>query len=65
MSDPSADSARVFPRWKLAVLVAVPLDPPLIRGLSVVTPRDKFRSRLLVTFVEHAMARMKAMAAGQ
>ena len=57
--------ASVTKELKLGVLVAVPLDPPLIRGLSVVTPRDKFRSRLLVTFVEHAMARMKAMAAGQ
>jgi len=43
----------------------VPLDPPLIRGLSVVTPKDKFRSRLQATFVEFAMARMKEMATAQ
>lgn len=48
---------------KLGVLVAVPLDPPLTRGLSVVTPRDKFRSRLVSTFAEFAAARMKEMAA--
>lgn len=50
---------------KLGALVAVPLDPPLIRELSVVTPKGKFRSRLLVTFVEFAMKRMKEMAAAQ
>lgn len=50
---------------KLGVLMAVPLDPPLIRALSVVTPRNKFRPRLVSTFVEFAMLRMKDMAAAQ
>lgn len=50
---------------KLGVLVAVPLNPPLIRGLSVVTPKNKFRSRLLSTFTEFAMTRMKEMAAAK
>ena len=44
---------------------SVSLDPPLIRSLSVVTPRNKFRPRLVSTFVEFAMARMKDMAAAQ
>lgn len=57
--------ATVAKELKLGVLVAVPLNPPLIRGLSVVTPKDRFRSRLLTTFVEFAMARMKEMAAAQ
>jgi len=57
--------ATVAKELKLGVLVAVPLDPPLIRALSVVTPRNKFRSRLVSTFVEFAMARMKDMAAAQ
>ena len=57
--------ATVAKELKLGVLVAVPLNPPLIRGLSVVTPKDRFRSRLLTTFVEFAMARMKEMAAEQ
>jgi len=57
--------ATVAKELKLGMLVAVPLDPPLIRGLSVVTPKDKFRSRLLATFVEFAMARMKEMATAQ
>lgn len=50
---------------KLGVLVAVPLNPPLIRALSVVTPKDRFRSRLLTTFVEFATTRMKEMAAAR
>ncbi|MDH4293332.1 MAG: LysR family transcriptional regulator [Betaproteobacteria bacterium] len=57
--------ATVTKELKLGVLVAVPLNPPLIRGLSVVTPREKFRSRLLSTFAEFAMKRMKEMAAAK
>jgi DNA-binding transcriptional LysR family regulator len=57
--------ATVAKELRLGVLVAVPLDPPLIRALSVVTPRDKFRSRLVSTFVEFAMLRMKDVAAEQ
>jgi len=57
--------ATVSKELKLGLLVAVPLDPPLIRGLSVVTPHGKFRSRLLTTFVEFAMLRMKEMAAAR
>lgn len=57
--------ATVAKELKLGVLVAVPLDPPLIRVLSVVTPKGKFRSRLLATFVEFAMMRMQEMAAAQ
>lgn len=57
--------ATVAKELRLGVLVAVPLHPPLIRGLSVVTPHEKFRSRLLTTFVEFAKARMKDMAAAR
>jgi DNA-binding transcriptional LysR family regulator len=57
--------ATVAKELKLGVLVAVPLDPPLIRGLSVVTPRNKFCPRLVSTFAEFAMARMKDMVAAQ
>lgn len=57
--------ATVAKEIKLGVLVAVPLDPPLIRNLSVVTPKDQFRSRLLTTFVEFAVGRMREMAATQ
>jgi DNA-binding transcriptional LysR family regulator len=57
--------ATVAKELKLGVLVAVPLNPPLTRGLSVVTPKDRFRSRLLATFVEFAKGRMKDLAAAQ
>jgi hypothetical protein len=36
----------------------------LIRKLSVLTPQEKFRSRLVSTFVDFALARMRQMAAG-
>jgi DNA-binding transcriptional LysR family regulator len=54
--------ATVVKELKLGSLVAVPLEPRLIRTLSVVCPREKFRSRLLSTFVEFATAKMRAMA---
>ena len=54
--------ATVAKELKLGVLVAVPLEPRLMRRLSFVYPRDKFRSKLLGTFVEFASSRMKQMA---
>jgi DNA-binding transcriptional LysR family regulator len=47
---------------KLGTLMAIPLQPRLIRTLSLVQPREKFRSRLLTTFVTFATARLKQMA---
>ncbi len=37
---------------KLGDLVAVPLDPPLRRQLSLVYPQEKFRSKLLQAFLD-------------
>jgi LysR family transcriptional regulator, transcriptional activator of the cysJI operon len=54
--------ATIGKELKLRTLVAVPLKPRLIRTLSLVYPREKFRSRLLDTFVEFAMSRMRQMA---
>ena len=54
--------ATVVKELKLGSLVAVPLEPRLIRTLSLVCPREKFRSRLLSTFVEFATDKMRAMA---
>lgn len=54
--------AMVAKEIKLGVLVAVPLEPRLIRTLSLVYPRGKFRSKLLTTFVEFATSRMKQIA---
>src|SRR4051812_6879975 len=54
--------ATIAKELKLGALVAVPLSPPLMRTLSVVHPKEKFRSRLLTSFVAFATARMRAMA---
>lgn len=54
--------ATVAKEVKLRVLVAVPLEPRLIRTLSLVYPREKFRSKLLTAFVEFATSRMKLIA---
>jgi DNA-binding transcriptional LysR family regulator len=45
---------------KLGDLVAVPLQPRLMRTLSLVYPKERFRSRLLNTFVEFAKHRLGA-----
>ncbi|MES2561565.1 MAG: LysR family transcriptional regulator [Pseudomonadota bacterium] len=57
--------ATIVKELKLGLLVALPLAPRLMRTLSVVHLKDKFRSRLLTTFVEFAMERMRALAAGE
>ncbi|MBI2312196.1 MAG: LysR family transcriptional regulator [Betaproteobacteria bacterium] len=54
--------ATVAKELKLGTLVALPLKPKLIRVMSMVYPKEKFRSRLLATFVEFATGKMKAAA---
>jgi DNA-binding transcriptional LysR family regulator len=44
---------------KLGELVAVPLQPKLIRTLSLVYPKEKFRSKLVNKFVDFAKAKLK------
>lgn len=46
----------------LGRLVRVPLAPRLLRELSVVYPKEKFRSRLVNTFIEFAKERLAAAA---
>jgi DNA-binding transcriptional LysR family regulator len=48
---------------ELGSLVAIPLAPRLIRTLSLVYPKERFRSRLLTTFVAFATRRMRETAA--
>lgn len=43
-------------------LRAVPLDPPMFTPLEVITPRDKFRSRLITTFADFACEELARMA---
>jgi len=40
-------------------LVAIPLKPRLSRRLSVILPKDRFRSRLVSTFTEFAKQRLR------
>lgn len=56
--------ATIAKELRLGSLVAIPLTPRLMRTLSLVHPKEKFRSRLLTTFVEFAMRRMRELAAG-
>jgi DNA-binding transcriptional LysR family regulator len=55
--------ATIVKELELGSLVALPLAPRLIRTLSLVHPRERFRSRLVTTFVEFAMRRMREIAA--
>ena len=55
--------ATITKELQLGTLVAIALAPRLIRTLSLVHPKEKFRSRLITTFVEFAMRRMREMAA--
>ena len=55
-------TATVIKELRLGLLVALPLEPRLIRTLSIIYPREKFRSRLLSSFVEFATAKMREMA---
>lgn len=52
--------ATAVKEQKLGTLLVIPLKPRLIRIMSVVYPKEKFRSKLLITFAEFAMGRMKA-----
>mgnify|MGYP003477423139 CR=1 FL=1 len=58
-----ASRASIVKAHKLGILVAIPLKPKLIRTLTMVSPKQKFRSKLVVTFVEFASDRMKRFVA--
>ncbi len=57
--------ASVAKEKRLGDLLAIPLKPRLNRTLSMVYPKEKFRSRLVNTFVEFANAKLKQFAAKQ
>ena len=57
--------ASVAKELRLASLVARPLEPRLIRILSLVHPRDRFQSRLVATFIDFALTRMKQSGPGR
>jgi DNA-binding transcriptional LysR family regulator len=56
-----ASRVSVAKAQRLGDLVAVPLKPRLIRTLSMVYPKEKFRSRLVTTFVEFAAGKLRAL----
>jgi DNA-binding transcriptional LysR family regulator len=58
-----ASCASVRKAQRLGDLVAIPLKPRLTRTLSMVYPKEKFRSRLVVTFVEFAAGKLKEFVA--
>jgi DNA-binding transcriptional LysR family regulator len=46
---------------RLGTLVAIPLNPVLRRRLFLIQPADRFRSRLVTTFIEFARQRLGEM----
>jgi len=55
-------TATVVKETRLGQLVRIPLSPRLIRKLSVVYPKERFRSRLVDTFVQFAKSRLARVA---
>lgn len=49
-----ASRAAIHREVREGRLKAIPVDPPLYTPLEVILPKDKFRSRLVATFVEFA-----------
>lgn len=60
-----ASRTAIAKSLRLGDLVAIPLRPRLTRTLSMVYPKEKFRSKLVATFIEFAAARLKQLVAGQ
>ena len=56
-----ASRASVTREQRLGDIVTIPLKPNLIRTLSLVYLKEKFRSRLVSTFVDFALVRLSAL----
>jgi DNA-binding transcriptional LysR family regulator len=54
-----ASRTSVLKSLRLGDLVSIPLKPRLTRKLSMVYPKEKFRSRLVTTFVDFATDKLK------
>ena len=52
--------SSVSKETRLGQLAAIPLNPRLMRTLSVVYPKEKFRSRLANTFIDFAKQRLRS-----
>ncbi len=55
--------ASVDKEVQLGSLIAIPLQPRLTRRLSLLSPKGKFRSRVVTTFMEFAKRRLRELAA--
>ncbi|HVF63165.1 MAG TPA: LysR substrate-binding domain-containing protein [Casimicrobiaceae bacterium] len=56
--------ATVAKETRLGELVHIPLEPRLVRNLSVVYPKERIQSLLVARFVEFAKLRLAALQAG-
>lgn len=56
--------AAVRKEIRLGLLAEVPLEPPLVRRMSVVYPKERIQSRLVNAFVEFAKEKLSAAQAG-
>ena len=54
-----ASRTSVLKSLRLGDLVSIPLKPRLTRKLSMVYPKEKFRSRLVTTFVDFSTDKLK------
>ena len=54
-----ASRTSVIKALRLGDLVSIPLKPKLTRKLSMVYPKEKFRSRLVTAFVDFATEKLK------
>ena len=55
--------ASIARELKLGTLVAIPLEPRLMRRLWLIYPRERFRSRIAATFIEFSRRRLRELAA--
>jgi DNA-binding transcriptional LysR family regulator len=55
--------AAVEREVQLGMLLAIPLDPPLRRSIYLIQLEERFRSRLVTTFVQFARQQLKDMVA--
>lgn len=59
-----ASRVSVTKSERLGDLVVIPLKPRLTRQMSMVYPKEKFRSRLVTTFVEFAAKKLRQFTVG-
>lgn len=58
-----ASRASVHKEVALGSLVAIPLRPRLTRALALVYPRERFRSQVILSFVEFARGKLRELCA--